>query len=105
WWDQFATASALDAPEVMGSEAYAAAERVAKTLAAWHQAGEAAGNIAFWRPLADEFQSARSYGSVIEVLLAKGDWQASAALLMHWLSRAGEIGLGEGGQSFYTLAM
>lgn len=105
WWDQFATASALDAPEVMGSEAYAAAERVAKTLAAWHQAGEAAGNIAFWRPLADEFQSAQSYGSVIEVLLAKGDWQASAALLMHWLSRAGEIGLGEGGQSFYTLAM
>lgn len=105
WWDQFATSAVEGIEEVSGSEAAAAAERVAGALAAWHKAGAAAGQVSFWRPQVEEFDSPQAYSRVIEVLLDKPDLQAAMALLMQWLSEAENVRLGEGGHSFYALAI
>lgn len=105
WWDRFATTAVEGIEDVSGGEAAAAAERVAGALAAWHKAGAAAGQVSFWRPQVEEFDSPQAYSRVIEVLLDKPDLQAAMALLMQWLSEAEKVRLGEGGHSFYALAI
>ena len=105
WWDQFATRVVEGVKHISGSEAVAAAHRVAIALAAWHKAGEAAGQVAFWRPQVEEFDSPQAYGRVIEVLLDKPDVHAAMALLMHWLSQADKVRLDEGRHSFYAMAI
>ena len=105
WWDRFATTSIDSIKPVSGQEAFEAARRVATALAAWNKAGEAASNIAFWRPHAEEFDSPQAYGQVIEVLLDKRDLPAAMALLMHWLGDADNVRLDEGPRSFFALAM
>ena len=49
WWDQFATTTVSDLPVVKGGESYASATQVAEVLTAWHRAGVAAGDMAFWK--------------------------------------------------------
>jgi hypothetical protein len=105
WWDRFATTSIEGLKHISGSEAGAAAQRVAVALAAWLKAGQAAGQLAFWRPRAEQFDSPQAYSRVIEVLLAKPDLYAAMALLMHWLSQAERVRLDEGRHSFYALAI
>ena len=104
WWDKFATA-AVKTSRRFPARSSAAAERVAGALAAWHKAGAAAGQVSFWRPQVEEFDSPQAYSRVIEVLLDKPDLQAAMALLMQWLSEAENVRLGEGGYSFYALAI
>ncbi len=49
WWDRFAPTSVESIEAFSGAEAYDSAREVAGALAAFHQAGAAAGDIAFWR--------------------------------------------------------
>ncbi len=105
WWDQYATTTVESVPHVSGAESQRAAARVAESLAAWHKAGAAAGKLTFWRPYADQFESPHAYSRVIEALLSHGDRPAGMALLMHWLSQADDVSLGEGRHSFFALCV
>lgn len=104
WWDRFATTTVSTIKRVSGSESYAAAERVAKALAAWHKVGPEGGDTAFWRPHAEQFDSPQAYASVVEALLERGDLSAAQALLMHWLGQAERTALEDGRLSFHSLA-
>ncbi len=105
WWDRFATTSVSSVKRVAGREMYDAAARVADALTAWHQAGAAAADIAFWRPHVERFDSPHTYARVIEALLERGRFAESQALLMHWLSQVEAVPLDEGHSSFLRLVM
>lgn len=51
------------------------------------------------------FSSPEAYAMVIEALLARQDFVAAMALLMHWLSQADRIPLVQGESSFFQLAV
>lgn len=104
WWDQFATTTVEGIKAISGRASYVAAEHVAEALRAWHLAGSAAGDIAFWRGHADQFDSPQAYARVIEALLEKRDLASAAGLLMHWLSQAEQLPLEEGMFSFHHQA-
>ncbi|MEX2317103.1 MAG: hypothetical protein WD669_08125, partial [Pirellulales bacterium] len=104
WWDQFAPTSVDSIEAFSGGEAYDSACEVAKALSAFRQAGAAAGDIAFWRTRVAEFNSPKAYALVVGALLQKPDPTAAMALLMQWLSQAGQIPLRQGEYSFYALA-
>ena len=93
-WDRYATTAVEDLPEVKGRESYDSAELVSNALSEWRQAGEAAGDISFWRQHVDRFESAKAYALVVKALLQKDDSVAALGLLMQWLSEADETGLG-----------
>ena len=84
---------------------YRAAERVAQALNVWHKGGAAAGDVAFWAPHAEMFDSPKAYALVIEALLDRGDYVASMALLDP-LAGAGrsKIGLERADASLHDLA-
>jgi len=103
YWDRFATTAVQDLPQVSGQDHLESARRVAQALAEWRAAGEAAGNIAFWREHVSEFQSAKAYAQVVSALLDRGDHVASLGLLMQWLSQADDVGLQAGHISFDRL--
>ena len=104
WWRQFAahTVSSVSASDPQ--QLYTASSRVAAALNAWQQDGAAAGNIGFWAPFADSFDSPKAYSLVIHTLIRKKDLIASMALLVHWLSRSEDIPLEQSESSFYLLA-
>lgn len=103
WWHQFAAHEVSTVEAVDSLSVYRAAERVAKALQVWHEGGAATGDIAFWAPHAEVFDSPKAYTMVIDSLLERGDFVASMALLMSWLSRAEAIGLEHGDSSFHDL--
>jgi hypothetical protein len=43
----------------------------------WHKGGAATGDVAFWAPHAEMFDSPKAYALVIEALLDRGDLVAS----------------------------
>jgi hypothetical protein len=92
WWDQFASDVIEELPEVVGGEAWESATHVAAMLSQWHSAGEAAGDVSFWKQHIERFQAAAAYGPVVDALLDKGDHVASFALMMQWLSQLDEVG-------------
>ncbi len=104
WWDQFAGASVQSIEAFSGAEAYDSAREVAEALKAFHQAGAAAGDIAFWRKRVAHFNSPKAYAIVVNALRQKPDPVAAMALLMQWLSQAGLIPLKQGEYSFHALA-
>jgi len=104
WWDQFAATTVESVEAFSGHEAYESASQVSQALRAWHQAGAAAGDIAFWRKHAAQFESPKSYALVVEALLEKRDHVAAMALLMQWLSQAGDVRLQQSEYSFHRLA-
>lgn len=104
WWDQFAASTVEDVDAVSGVEAWESALHVGSALAAWREAGEAAGDISFWRRHVDSFSSARAYALVVETLLDRRDHVAASALLVQWLSQAQHIPLEEEEYSFQELA-
>ena len=105
WWDRFASTEVSGVESVSGRQAWESACQVAEALRAWHEAGTAAGNVAFWRRHVETFHSPKAYAMLVDDLLRGGDLVAAMALLVQWLGRAGTIPLAENGYSFYTLAI
>ncbi len=104
WWRVYAahTVESIEAADPL--ESYESAKLVARALRLWHQGGAAAGDVAFWAPHADLFDSPRAYSLVISALLEREDFVPSMALLVHWLSNAERIGLRLGGNSLPRLS-
>ncbi|MBN2216068.1 MAG: hypothetical protein JW719_01700 [Pirellulales bacterium] len=105
WWDRFATAEVSSVEGISGREAYESASHVATVLGLWHEAGTAAGDVAFWRRHVDNFQSAKAYALVVEALLDERDLVAAMGLLMQWLGESDRTPLVEGKYSFHQLAL
>ncbi len=105
WWHPFAVheVSCIDSPNAM--ELFHATQNVARALESWHQAGEATGNIGFWAPYVEQFDSPKSYSMVITMLLDRADYVAARGLLIHWLGQADTVQLEQGEDSFYHLAL
>ncbi len=104
WWDRFAPTSVESIESFSGREAYESIHEVSAALAAFHRAGGAAGDIAFWRKRVAKFNSPKAYGLAVAALLEQPDLVAALALLMQWLSQAGLIRLAQGEYSFHVLA-
>ncbi len=104
WWDRFASTTIEGIEGFSGGETFESARQVAAALQAFHQAGAAAGDIAFWRKRVAHFNSPKAYALVVAALLRQPDLVASRALLLQWLSQAGLIPLKQGDYSFHALA-
>lgn len=105
WWDRFATTTVSDIEHVHGAEATQSAEHVARSLTRWRERGGGAADLAFWREQIDGFRSPKAFALVVEALLAKNDFRASASLLMTWLSQREETPLHQSDHSFHPLAL
>jgi hypothetical protein len=105
WWDKYATIEVGSVESISGEETRQSADHVAAALRTWHQAGTAAGDLAFWRGHAEGFRSPKAYALVVDALLEQGDPVAAMALLIQWLSQSEEIPLVEENYSFHVLAM
>jgi hypothetical protein len=103
YWDQFASVTVEDLPRVAGRESWESATHVASVLSEWRAAGEAAGDVSFWRRHIDKFTTAKSYALVVKALLEKQDYVAAMALLMQWLSQKEEVGIEAGSLSLPAL--
>ncbi len=104
WWDQFATYSVEGVNRLVAKEIEVSANLVAGALNAWHKAGAASGDIAFWRMFVDQFDNSKAFELVIEALLDHGDTVASMALMMQWVSQKDRTPLEEGESSFRRLS-
>ncbi len=104
WWNKFAVHEVSSVEAVDSLVVYRAAERVAQALNVWHKGGAAAGDVAFWQPHAEMFDSPKAYALVIDALLNRGDYVASMALLIHWLGQAEQIGLERADASLHDQA-
>jgi hypothetical protein len=104
FWDRFATTVVAELPPVKGGEAYQSAAGVVEVLLDWNRAGEAAGDIAFWRNHLDRLGTAKSYAIVVDVLLRRGDTLAAMNLLLQWLSEQETVELEQGPHAFHGLA-
>jgi len=105
WWDKFATTEVSSVESFSGRETRESADHVASALRAWHEAGAASGDLAFWRQRAEQFRSAKAYALVVDALLEQRSPVASMALLVQWLSQADQIPLAEEDYSFHSLAL
>ena len=80
WWDKFAATTVSGLRMVSGREMLTAARHVADALSAWHRAGAGGGDLNFWRPHIEQFDSPQAYGWVTEALLERRDLAAAMAL-------------------------
>lgn len=104
WWRQFA---AHEVSELQASDPFdsvKSAVLVAKALELWHAGGASAGDVRFWAPHVELFDSPKAYALVVESLLERNDFVASMALLTHWLGQAERVSLQRGEDSFSELA-
>ncbi len=104
WWRQFAAHEISSVEAVDALNVHRAAEHVADVLNLWHKGGAEAGNVAFWAPHAERFDSPQAYSLVIDALLDKRDYVAAMALLVHWLGHADQVGLEKADSSFHLMA-
>ncbi len=104
WWHQFAPHSVSNVHAADPLDVYRAAEHVARALNLWHRGGAATGDIGFWAPHADIFDSPQAYALVIEALFEQSDYVATMGLLMHWLCESDRVRLEHGESSFHRLA-
>ncbi len=102
WWDRFATTAVSDLPKVHGGERSEAAEHVARAMALWKTGG--ASDPAFWRTHREGFRTPAAFAQVIDALLTHGDYRASLALLVTWLSEGDSVPLQDPSASFFRLA-
>jgi hypothetical protein len=105
WWDKYATTEVGSVESFSGRETRESADHVAAALRAWHEAGSASGDLAFWRERAEQFRTAKAYALVVDALLEQRSPVASMALLVQWLSQADQIPLAEEDYSFHSLAL
>ena len=104
WWHKYAVHEVSSVEAVDPLVVYRAAERVAEALNVWHKGGAATGDVAFWAPHAEMFDSPKAYALVIGALLDHGDFIAAMSLLVRWLGQADEISLERADSSFHELA-
>jgi len=105
WWDQFGSTEVSSVEGFSGHAVWASATVVATALAAWNEAGTAAGDVQFWSRRVERFESPKAYVMLGEALLEQRDLVATMALMMHWLSQSDTIPLTEGDFSFHALIM
>lgn len=89
-WDNYATTTVEDIPQLFGVKMYESAMIVARTLSAWKQEGEPDNSIAFWNKHLELFDSQIAYQNVVNLLLEKRDLNAALGLLMQWLGQTEE---------------
>jgi hypothetical protein len=104
WWDTFAAYSVEGVKRLVAKEIEVSANLVSGALNAWHKAGAAAGDVAFWRLFVEQFDSSKAFQLVIEALLDHGDIVAARALMMQWVNQRDRTPLEEGDISFHPLA-
>lgn len=105
WWDAFGATEVSDVKQLDANEIEISTNLVAGALNAWHKAGAAAGDIAFWGLFVEQFDTCKAFQLVIEALLDKGDLVASQALMMQWLTQVDYTPLEEGDAAFHPLAL
>ncbi len=105
WWDKFGSEVVTDLPHVSGGENWESSMHVSRALNDWRAAGEAAGDLSFWRQHADRFHSARSYALVIDALLGKRDYVSSLGLICQWLQAVEDVGVEAGRHSIYEMLL
>jgi hypothetical protein len=104
WWDRYASSSVEGVKRLVAQEIQVSANFVAGALNAWHKAGAAAGDVAFWRMFVDQFDTSKSFQLVVEALLDHGDVVASRALLMQWVNQRDRTPLVQGDAAMHPLA-
>jgi hypothetical protein len=104
WWRGYAAHTVESLQVVDPAETYQSAQLVAQALRLWHRGGAEAGDVKFWAPHAELFDSPRAYALVVDALLHREDYVAAMALLVHWLSHAETVGLRRGSSSLPLLA-
>lgn len=102
-WDRYATTTVSDLTQIHGMQSVRAATLVARALAEWRTAGEAAGEMTIWRQHVENFEVTSSFAQVVTTLLERRDHVAALGLLMQWLSRADTVRLENGGHSIHVL--
>ena len=105
WWDQFGTTDVNNIESFSGNDAWESAAVVSTALAAWHKAGTAAGDVAFWSRHVDRFKTTKAFVLLAEALLDQQDPVASMNLMMCWLDQAEKIPLVESDYSFHAIAV
>ena len=83
---------------------FKSAREVAAALYEWHRSGAATGDVAFWAPHVESFDSPKAYALVVETLLEKKDFVSAMSLLVHWLNQAPQVALEDRDCSFHALA-
>ncbi|QDV22279.1 hypothetical protein [Aureliella helgolandensis] len=104
WWRKYAAYEVSDVEATDPLESLESAVLVAKALQLWHAGDASSGDVRFWAPHAELFDSPKAYALVVESLLERNDFVASMALLVHWLGQADRVGLQKGDDSFSELA-
>jgi hypothetical protein len=104
-WDKYGSTVVVALPHVSGHESFESACQVAQSLSEWRSAGEAAGDISFWRGKVDEFHSVKAYALVVNALLDRHDHVAAMGLLVQWLSEAETVGMENGPHSLYSMLL
>jgi len=105
WWDQYGTTTINSLDSFSGDEAWESAAVVSTALAAWHKAGTAAGDVAFWSRHVERFKTTKAFVLLAEALLDQQDPVASMNLMMYWLEHSEHIPLVEGDYSFHAIAV
>ena len=96
WWRQYAAHEVSEVHATDPKVALESSQHVARALRLWHRGGAAAGDLRFWTPHAEIFDSPKAYALVIEALLDREDFVGSRALLIHWLSQVPRVGISSG---------
>jgi len=105
WWDKYGTTEVSNIESFSGNDAWESAAVVSTALAAWHKAGTAAGDVAFWSRHVERFKTTKAFVLLAEALLDQQDPVASMNLMMYWLDRAAQIPLVESDYSFHAIAV
>ncbi|MCS7015458.1 MAG: hypothetical protein NZM42_04975 [Gemmatales bacterium] len=113
WWHTFATHEVSDVLRVHALEELRAADHVVNVLARWHERGNQAADLLFWKRHLHHFRTAKAFALAVQALLEKQDYTASLGLLMAWLNEASEpsnpegepVPLEDGIYSFASLAV
>ena len=103
WWRKYAAHEVSSVGAVDPEDLFEAASTVSQALSLWHKGGAAAGDMEFWAPHAEIFDSPKAYSLVIDALMQRQDYKTCSALLVHWISQSDLVPLEHGDSSFHNL--
>ncbi len=104
WWHQFAAHEVSSVHAASALKEFEAARQVAEALNKWHRGGAKTGDVRFWAPYVENFDSPKAYALVIETLLVNDDHLSAMSLLIHWIGQAHRVPLESGESSFHQVA-